>query len=79
MIATRVGVVGAGILGLAIARRLFELDPEIELTVLEKETRVGAYQTGHNSGVAHAGLYYAAATSSTAIAEYVVDEVYATA
>ena len=59
MAAVRVGVVGAGILGLAIARRLLELDPEIELTVLEKEARVGAHQTGHNSGVAHAGLYYA--------------------
>jgi (S)-2-hydroxyglutarate dehydrogenase len=55
----RVGVVGAGIVGLAVARRLIEVNPEIDLTVLDKEDRVGAHQTGHSSGVAHAGVYYA--------------------
>ncbi|MFB4312589.1 L-2-hydroxyglutarate oxidase [Actinomadura sp. 21ATH] len=55
----RIGVVGAGILGLAVARRLAELRPDAELTVLDKEDRPAAHQTGHNSGVAHAGLYYA--------------------
>ncbi|GAA2419565.1 L-2-hydroxyglutarate oxidase [Actinomadura vinacea] len=58
MAETRIGVVGAGILGLAIARRLTELRPGARLTVLDKEDRVAAHQTGHNSGVAHAGLYY---------------------
>jgi len=58
MARTRIGVVGAGIVGLAVARRLAQVDPSIELTVVEKENRVGAHQTGHNSGVAHAGLYY---------------------
>jgi len=53
------GVVGAGILGLAIARRLLELVPDASVTVLEKEPFVGAHQTSHNSGVVHAGLYYA--------------------
>jgi L-2-hydroxyglutarate oxidase LhgO len=52
---THIGVIGGGILGLAIARRL---SATAEVTVLEKEDRVGAHQTGHNSGVAHAGLYY---------------------
>ena len=54
----RVGVVGAGIVGLAVARRLLEIRPGIEVTVFEKETGVGRHQTGHNSGVVHAGLYY---------------------
>jgi L-2-hydroxyglutarate oxidase LhgO len=52
---TRVGVIGAGILGLAVAR---EVARHAHVTVLDKEDRVGAHQTGHNSGVAHAGLYY---------------------
>ncbi|WP_433477520.1 L-2-hydroxyglutarate oxidase [Spirillospora sp. CA-142024] len=59
MAETRAGVVGAGILGLAIARRLAETRPDVKVTVLDKEDRVAAHQTGHNSGVAHAGLYYA--------------------
>jgi L-2-hydroxyglutarate oxidase LhgO len=57
--APRFGVVGAGILGLAIARRLLEVVPDATVTVIEKEQRVAAHQTGHNSGVVHAGLYYA--------------------
>jgi L-2-hydroxyglutarate oxidase LhgO len=55
----RTGVIGAGILGLAIAGRLTDVDPSSEITVLEKEDDVGRHQTGHNSGVAHAGVYYA--------------------
>ncbi|HEY7484189.1 MAG TPA: L-2-hydroxyglutarate oxidase [Streptosporangiaceae bacterium] len=55
----RIGVVGAGILGLAVARRLGQLRPDATVTVLDKEDRIAAHQTGHNSGVAHAGLYYA--------------------
>jgi L-2-hydroxyglutarate oxidase LhgO len=51
----RIGVIGAGIVGLALARRL---SAQAQVTVLDKEDRVGAHQTGHNSGVAHAGLYY---------------------
>lgn len=55
----RIGVVGAGIIGLAVARRLGRLRPDAVVTVLDKEDRIAAHQTGHNSGVAHAGLYYA--------------------
>jgi L-2-hydroxyglutarate oxidase LhgO len=55
----RIGIVGAGILGLAIARRLAEVRPDASLTILDKEQAIGLHQTGHNSGVAHAGLYYA--------------------
>jgi L-2-hydroxyglutarate oxidase LhgO len=52
---TRIGIVGGGIVGLALARHLSD---RADVTVLEKEDRVGAHQTSHNSGVAHAGLYY---------------------
>jgi L-2-hydroxyglutarate oxidase LhgO len=55
----RFGIVGAGILGVAVARRLMERRPEASITILDKEQGVGLHQTGHNSGVAHAGLYYA--------------------
>ena len=54
----RIGVIGAGILGLAVARELARTRPGAEVTVLEKEDRVGAHQTGRNSGVVHAGIYY---------------------
>lgn len=57
--AERIGVVGAGIVGLAVARRLAEADPGARVTVLDKEAAIAQHQTGHNSGVAHAGLYYA--------------------
>ncbi|HEY3830306.1 MAG TPA: L-2-hydroxyglutarate oxidase [Solirubrobacteraceae bacterium] len=51
-------VVGAGILGLGVARELGARHPELSLVVLEKEPHAGAHQTGHNSGVIHAGIYY---------------------
>jgi L-2-hydroxyglutarate oxidase LhgO len=53
----RVGVVGGGIVGLAVARALQARGDDV--VVLEKEDRVGAHQTSRNSGVVHAGLYYA--------------------
>ncbi len=52
-------VVGAGILGLALARELHRRDPALSITVLEKEDEVGVHQTAHSSGVIHAGIYYA--------------------
>src|SRR5437763_2226877 len=54
-----VAVVGAGILGLATARELLRRDAARRVVVLERETTIGAHQTGHNSGVIHAGIYYA--------------------
>lgn len=56
---TRYAVIGGGIVGLAIAHRLTVERPGAQITVLEKESRVGAHQTGHNSGVIHGGVYYA--------------------
>jgi L-2-hydroxyglutarate oxidase LhgO len=55
----RFGIVGAGIVGLAVARRLAQLRPDAQITVVDKEDDVAVHQTGHNSGVVHAGLYYA--------------------
>jgi L-2-hydroxyglutarate oxidase LhgO len=49
-------VVGAGILGLAVARALAEMGREV--VVLEKEPAPATHQTGRNSGVVHAGIYY---------------------
>jgi L-2-hydroxyglutarate oxidase LhgO len=54
-----IGVVGAGIVGLAVARRFHQLLPHAKLTIFDKEAAVGQHQTGHNSGVVHQGLYYA--------------------
>jgi (S)-2-hydroxyglutarate dehydrogenase len=51
-------VVGGGILGLAVARELALRHPGSRVCVLEREDRLGAHQTGHNSGVVHAGIYY---------------------
>lgn len=55
----RIGVIGAGIIGLAVARRLGQMRPGVQVTVIEKESAVGKHQTSHNSGVVHAGIYYA--------------------
>jgi (S)-2-hydroxyglutarate dehydrogenase len=51
-------IVGAGIVGLAVAREMKLRDPGLDLRVLEKEDAVGRHQTGRNSGVIHAGIYY---------------------
>ena len=53
-------VVGAGIIGLAVARELLLRQPGATVTVLEKEAQLAQHQTSHNSGVVHAGMYYAA-------------------
>jgi L-2-hydroxyglutarate oxidase LhgO len=53
-------IVGAGILGLGTAYRLITTqDGTAEVVVLESEPEIGAHQTTHNSGVVHAGIYYA--------------------
>ena len=52
-------VVGGGILGLATARAILEARPDLRIVILEKESELATHQTGHNSGVLHAGLYYA--------------------
>ncbi|TYO83160.1 L-2-hydroxyglutarate oxidase [Pseudomonas sp. CK-NBRI-02] len=55
-------IIGGGIVGLATAMALLEQRPGASLLILEKETSLGLHQTGHNSGVIHAGIYYAPGT-----------------
>ena len=54
-----VTVVGAGIVGLASARELLRRRPGLRVALVDKESRAGVHQTGHNSGVIHSGIYYA--------------------
>ncbi len=51
-------IIGAGIVGLATALEVTRRFPHLRIVVVEKEDRVAAHQTGHNSGVIHSGLYY---------------------
>jgi L-2-hydroxyglutarate oxidase len=51
-------IIGAGIVGLATALEATRRFPDMRTIVVEKEDRVAAHQTGHNSGVIHSGLYY---------------------
>ncbi|MET8482601.1 L-2-hydroxyglutarate oxidase [Streptomyces tendae] len=53
-----IGIVGAGIVGLATAREIALRRPGTRVVVFDKEQRVALHQTGHNSGVVHAGIYY---------------------
>ncbi|HMF08867.1 MAG TPA: L-2-hydroxyglutarate oxidase [Thermoanaerobaculia bacterium] len=53
-------MIGGGIVGLATALQLLRRRPDLRLAVVEKESALATHQTGHNSGVLHAGLYYAA-------------------
>jgi len=60
-------VVGGGILGLATAYRLIALRPGLRLAVIEKEAGLARHQTSHNSGVLHAGVYYAPGSLKAAL------------
>jgi (S)-2-hydroxyglutarate dehydrogenase len=58
MAALRCAVIGGGIIGVAVARRLSTSLDHATVTVFEKEPRLARHQSGRNSGVVHAGLYY---------------------
>ncbi|HTR95453.1 MAG TPA: L-2-hydroxyglutarate oxidase [Trebonia sp.] len=66
-----VGIIGAGIVGLAVARQLAASG--VPVTVFEKETAVAQHQTGHNSGVVHAGIYYAPGSAKARMTRRGVD------
>ena len=52
------GIIGGGIVGAATLYKLQLRNPELKIVLFEKESRLAAHQTGHNSGVIHSGLYY---------------------
>jgi L-2-hydroxyglutarate oxidase len=52
-------IIGGGIVGIATAYRIQQDFPGLGITVLEKESGLATHQTGRNSGVIHAGIYYA--------------------
>jgi (S)-2-hydroxyglutarate dehydrogenase len=66
--ATRILIVGGGIVGLATAHKLGRRCPSARITIVEKENGVGRHQSGHNSGVLHAGLYYKPASAKARLA-----------
>jgi L-2-hydroxyglutarate oxidase len=51
-------IIGAGIVGLATALNILQKNPKTKVTILEKESTIAQHQTGNNSGVIHAGVYY---------------------
>jgi (S)-2-hydroxyglutarate dehydrogenase len=55
---SRIGIVGGGIVGVALAHRIAGMGRDLTVTLLEKEPALAQHQTGRNSGVVHAGLYY---------------------
>jgi len=52
-------IIGGGIVGVSTAWQLKKKQPDCSILLLEKESRLAGHQTGHNSGVIHAGVYYA--------------------
>ncbi len=55
-------IIGAGIIGMAIARSLLKVRPGTTILILDKEVDVGGHSSGRNSGVLHSGFYYTADT-----------------
>ena len=51
-------IIGAGIVGLSIAREIKSLKPNAKIRMLEKESRLGLHASGRNSGVLHTGIVY---------------------
>jgi L-2-hydroxyglutarate oxidase LhgO len=58
MITTDILIVGGGIIGLSIAREIYNRQPDLKITLIEKEAIVACHASGRNSGVLHAGFYY---------------------
>jgi 2-hydroxyglutarate dehydrogenase len=69
-------VIGAGILGLAAACELQRRNPGLSICVLDREERIGAHQTSHNSGVLHAGIYYEPGSLKARLCREGIDAMY---
>jgi (S)-2-hydroxyglutarate dehydrogenase len=72
-----VAVIGGGILGLALARELLSRRPRTSLCLLEREHDLATHQSGHNSGVIHAGIYYAPGSLKARLCVQGAHELYA--
>lgn len=70
-------MVGGGILGLAVARELTNRRPDLSATVLEAAPAIATGQTGNNSGVIHAGIYYAPGSLKAQLCRAGADDMYA--
>ena len=70
-------VIGGGILGLAVARELIRRHPRRSVCVLEREAQIASHQTGHNSGVIHAGVYYVPGSLKARLCVQGASELYA--
>lgn len=51
-------IIGAGIIGLSIAKELKAQFPKASIAIIEKEREIGLHASGRNSGIMHAGIYY---------------------
>ena len=58
-------IIGAGIVGLSIARDIKSPKPNAKIRMLEKESRLGLHASGRNSGVLHTGIFYPPGWSQT--------------
>jgi 2-hydroxyglutarate dehydrogenase len=63
-------VVGGGIVGCATAREMKIRHPQMQIAIVEKENVLAKHQTGHNSGVIHAGIYYKPGSIKVSQKEY---------
>ena len=54
----KIAIIGGGLVGLSTAYKLYKHNSKLQITVFEKELTLGEHQSGKNSGVMHAGLYY---------------------
>ena len=55
---SKIAVIGGGPAGISTAWQLIQRYPDKQIMVVEKESHFAGHQTGHNSGVIHAGVYY---------------------